>query len=62
MHNPKDMDDENLYALERRLEGTFKKIMNNTRFIHCTEGDEAQKMFAFAHFTLERYKGKYNGN
>ena len=56
-HGAHESDDEHFYALERRLEGSFRKIMNNTSYIHITKGDVAMKMLAFAHCTVERYKG-----
>ena len=57
VHGPDELDDNNFYALERRLEGSFNKIINNTGYIHITQGDVMRKMLAFAHYTVERYKG-----
>ena len=56
-HDPEHTDDENTFTVKPFLKVTFNKVFNNTGAIRCKEGDIAQKMLAFAHFTLDKYHG-----
>ena len=58
IHDEEDDDDENTFTLEEYMEGDFTKVLNNTGHIIRTDGDPAQKMLAFAHYTMHKYKGQ----
>ena len=49
---------ENSYTLEEKIDEKFDKVMNNTGRILKHNGDRVEKLLAFAHFTMEKYKGK----